>query len=167
MFRADIFSSIEKTLIVLLIAMSSVVAFFLVAKLFEAITGKKIETLGALVAVWGVFTVLGMVIGLITAASRVSAVGDVMPAALGLIGAVALFAVTKSPKDLPMVSAAVVSFSILLFLGTVLGSHERLRADLYAEAQKYNVERQIARAEVEFIVNAYRRSRGLEPLKDF
>lgn len=164
MYKADILSSIEKTLIVLGISFGFTVVFFLCLKVSEKLSGKKIQQSALLCLIAFVFGMLALVTGVITGASRSAAVGDVLPAALGLIGAVALYVVTKTKTEIPVASTAVISFSALLLLGTVLGSYERVRSAAYQESLKYDFNRLKSQADIEFVINGYRRSRGLSPI---
>lgn len=165
MYGADILSSIEKTLIIFVISAGFTIIFFLFLKIAGYVSGKRIEQTVSLCLIAFVFGTLALVTGVITGASRSSAVGDVLPAVLGLIGAVALYVITKSKTKIPVASTAVTAFSILLLLGTILGSYERVRSEAYQESLKYDSNRLKIKAAIEFVINGYRRSRGLAPLK--
>ncbi|WP_299618153.1 hypothetical protein [uncultured Tateyamaria sp.] len=164
MYGTDITASLEKTLIIVAIAAGFVLVVFLFLKVVEAVSDQKQSQIPVLCLIAFVFGTLALVTGMITGASRNAAVGDVIPAALGLIGAVALYVVTKSPREVPLAATAVASFSILLLFGTVLGSYERVRSVAYQESLRYDFPRLKSQADIEFVINGYRRSRGLEPL---
>lgn len=135
-----------------------------VALLSGRIRRERVQRLGAICVVAFVFGLLALVAGIVTGSSRVAAVGQVLPAALSLIGGVALFLFSRAPGEMPILASAVASFAALLLLGIVLGSFERMRAEAYAEAQRYDMARLRAQADVEFFINGYRASRGLAPL---
>ena len=164
MYQTDIFSSLEKTLVVLGVCTVFSLVVFLFLKVVEGVGTKRIEGIGQLCLVAFVFGLLAAVTGIITAASRSSAVGDVLPAALGFIGAVALYVITKQKSEIPVAATAVTAFSAMLLFGTVLGSYERVRAVAYQSAQEYNFERLKTQADIEFVINSYRKSRGLDPI---
>lgn len=111
-----------------------------------------------------VFGTLSMVFGIIMAASRTSAVADVIPAALALIGGVALYLITKEKEKTVEIAVSVLSFSCLLFIGTILGSYERQRSEFQAAHFKYDLQDQMRKADNELIINAYRKSRNLKPI---
>ena len=95
MYGTDITASLEKTLIIVAIAAGFVLVVFLFLKVVEAVSDQKQSQIPVLCLIAFVFGTLARVTGMITGASRNAAVGDVIPAALGLIGAVALYVVTK------------------------------------------------------------------------
>lgn len=107
------------------------------------------------------FAFLGFVIGLVMAASRDAAVGAVVPASLTFVGGVAVFLFGKPEYDKAIVFSAAFGFSAMMLFGTVLGSYERARAVEYARSAVPL----LRAAETEFLVNAFRTSRGLAPLR--
>ena len=165
MYGSDILAGIEKTLTVTALAAGFSLLVFFVLKATKAITGKEISNAFSLCLVAFVFGTLALVTGMITGASRSAAVGQILPAALGLIGAVALHVITKAEAEISVTATAVTAFSLLLLLGTVLGSYERVRAAAYQESQRYDLQRLKTQTDIEFVINGYRRSRGLEPVE--
>jgi hypothetical protein len=164
MHLSDIMAGLERGAIVFGLSFGLAALIFILGQWSRAALGKAVPNLLTLCVVAFVFGILALVTGLVTGASRSAAVGQVLPAALGLIGAVALFVVTKSPKDIPLAATAVAAFSVMLLVGTVLGSYERVRSVAYENAQRYDLKRLKTEADVEFFINGYRGSRGLAPL---
>ncbi|MCE8419640.1 hypothetical protein LZ190_13100 [Rhodovulum sulfidophilum] len=164
MYLEDIIASLERALVVAAIAATFSIIVCLSISILAKIAGKATEGLPLLCLVAFVFGTLALVTGMITGASRTVAVGQVLPAALGLIGAVALYVITKSPSEAPIAATAVIAFSLLLLIGTVLGSYERIRFTAYQDAQRYQPQRLKTQADIEFAINGYRRSRGLGPI---
>lgn len=163
MYRSDISAAIDKSLAIIGLGLGFALLLFLVLTAVGVVTRRPIPQIPYLCLVAFIFGILALVIGLITAASRTAAVGDVLPAVLGFIGAVALYVITKSEKMIPVAATAVSSFSILL-LGTVLGSYERARGTAYAESQRFDIRQLIAQANAELAVNGYRVQKGLKPI---
>lgn len=164
MYQTDIISSIEKSMIAIVISAGFTLLYFIFLKVVEQVLGKKISNTLQLCLTAFVFGLLALVTGIVTGASRSAAVGDVLPAALGFIGAVALYVITKTKSEIPIAMTAVVSFSALLLQGTVLGSYERVRSAAYQASLEYDFERLKTQADIEFVINGYRKSRGLEPI---
>ncbi|WP_424927717.1 hypothetical protein [Amaricoccus tamworthensis] len=160
----DIISSLERGFVTALLAASFSFILFLILLIAAKITRKKIERLPLLCLVAFVFGLLALVTGMITGASRNVAVGQVLPASLSLIGAVALYVITKSEAEVPIAATAVIAFSIMLLIGTVIGSYERVRFAAYQDALRYQPSRLKTQADIEFAINGYRRSRGLGPI---
>ena len=104
-------------------------------------------------------------------ASRVGVVANVLPASLTFIGGLALWIIARETKDgtpvtpaqIVVIGPAVISFMVMLFFGTVLGSYERNRAEFQATLDRIDPDRLRHEAEVEFIVNAYRSALCLPP----
>lgn len=164
MYRSDISAAIDKSLAIIGLGLGFALLLFLVLTAVGVVTRRPIPQIPYLCLVAFIFGILALVIGLITAASRTAAEGDVLPAVLGFIGAVALYVITKSEKMIPVAATAVSSFSILLLLGTVLGSYERARGTAYAESQRFDIRQLIAQANAELAVNGYRVQKGLKPI---
>lgn len=161
MYAEDILTSVEKAFVVVLIASAWAALISGALSLQTRFSGIEMPNKLVLCAVSLVFGGLALVMGLITGASRSAAVGDVIPAALAFIGGVALYVITQAKSERATALVAVVSFSVLLMLGVVLGSFERLRSVAYQEALKYDLQTLKAQADAEFAINGYRRSRGL------
>lgn len=164
MHLSDILAGLERGAIVFGLTFGLATTIFILGQWSKVVLGRSIPNLGTICVVAFVFGILALVTGLVTGASRSAAVGQVLPAALGSIGAVALFVVTKAPKEIPLAATAVSAFSLMLLVGTVLGSYERVRSVAYEDAQRYDLKRLKTEADVEFFINGYRRSRGLTPL---
>lgn len=164
MHFSDIVASFEKTLIVVSISATFVLIYFFVLKFIEIYSQRPITNMGHLCITAFIFGLLAIVVGVITGASRSTSVGNVVPAALGLVGAVALYVVTREKANISIAATAVISFSTLLLLGTVLGSFERSRFVLYQSSLSYDFKNLKHQADLEFAINGYRRSRGLEPI---
>ncbi|MBI1170675.1 hypothetical protein GC209_04675 [bacterium] len=164
MEQSDVLAALQMTIVVTGLAAGFAVLVFLLVTSYAALSGARVERIPFLCLVAFLFGTLALVTGMLTGASRTAAVGDVLPAGLGFIGAVALYVFTKPKRDLSVAAVAVVSFSILLFLGTVMGSYERARAVTFEESQKYDRDRLIYQANIEAVVNGYRKHRGLPPI---
>ena len=107
-----------------------------------------------------VFGTLAIVTGFLTTTSRQSAISDVIPAVLTLIGGLALYIIDKGYEKFYVTGIAVFSFSTMLFVGGAMGSLERQKG----EAQSKSPALLKREADVEFAINAYRKSLGLSPL---
>lgn len=165
MYLTDILASIEKSIVAIFLVAGFTVTYFAALLISEKILCKEIPQKHILCLTSFVFGLLAIVAGIVTGASRSAAVSDVLPAALGLIGAVALYVVTREKSDISIASSAVVAFSTMLLLGTVLGSYERVRSAAYQSSQQYDFERLKNQADIEFVINGYRRSRGLSSIE--
>lgn len=161
MHRSDILLSIEKALVLVACAGTLSLILFIALSAWSSSKMKSVDQIGPVVGACFVFGVLGIVIGITMGSSRTPVVDTVLPAALSFIGGVALFVITRDKSDFVIVSAAVVGFSVLMFVGTILGAFERNRAIIQA---KYDLKRLTWEAETEFAINAYRDSMGLAEL---
>lgn len=160
----DILQAGEKVVVGILCVAAFVALSALAVTAVGKIAGGGILFSGLHLGAMFLFGFLAFVVGLVMAASRVGAVGNVVPGALTLIGGVALFLFNREAVDRLLVAGAVFGFSAMLLFGTVLGSYERERALRQAEEAAVDPERLHDLAEVEFFVNAFRESRGLPPL---
>lgn len=161
---ADILQSGEKLAIGILCVAAFAAVSALSVSVIARISGARIPFSSLHLGAMFLFGFLAFVIGLVMAASRVGAVADVVPGALTLIGGVALFLFNREAGDRLLVASAVFGFSAMLLFGTILGSYERERALRQAEWMAIDPQRLHALAEIEFFVNAFRKSRGLDPL---
>ncbi|MBP0483849.1 hypothetical protein [Sagittula salina] len=166
MHWVDLIAAAEKTGIVLLASSILPVAVLIGAGLANRREKPDRLPTGQLAMVALVFGCLACVTGLIAGASRTAVTGQVLPAALGLIGAVALYTVIQKEASLPVAGCAVLAFSLMLAFGTVLGSYERARSQAFAEAQRYDMGILKTQADIEAVINGYRRARAL-PVLDF
>jgi hypothetical protein len=164
MYQSDVLVGLEKTLIIVGLATGYSAIVFLVLTSLGTLTGKAVARIPLLCLVAFIFGTLALSTGMITASSREAAVGDVLPAALGLIGAVALYVFTKVEREAPLAATAVASFAILLLLGTLIGSYERARAVDYLANHRFDKKQLIDEANLELLVNGYRAHIGLQPL---
>lgn len=71
------------------------------------------------------FALLGSIAGLLTGNSRVAAVGDVLPAVLTIVGALAAILLGKSRAYRATALGCALSLSIATFTGTIWGAHMR------------------------------------------
>lgn len=106
------------------------------------------------------FGILAIVTGFLTATSRETAIANVIPAVLTLIGGLALYIVDKGQEKFLVTGISVLSFSMMLFMGAALGSFERQKGE--AQAKSPTMLRKAA--DIEFAINSYRRSLGLQPI---
>lgn len=104
------------------------------------------------------FGLLAIVAGFLTANSRSPAVADVLPAVLTVIGGIALFLVDKGIERFILAGVAVISFSLMVFVGSALGSFERQKAEARATSP-FALKRA---ADTEFTIKLYREYLGLE-----
>jgi hypothetical protein len=75
-------------------------------------------------------SLLGIVTGQITGLSRSGAVGDVLPAVLGLLGGLTLYLIgTKGRALQSVVAAGVIGLTLNLIVGIYWGSHSRQLAE--------------------------------------
>lgn len=160
MFLSDIAASFLKLLVGLACVFVFSGAALLLQLMLSVLLKRVARPTGEQALSLFLFAFLGWVMGLVMAASREAAVGTVIPAALTLIGGVALFLFTEPRYKKEIVFAAVFGFSAMLLFGTVLGSYERARA--IADAR--SIDRLVRAAQTEFLVDAFRKSRGLPPL---
>lgn len=111
-------------------------------------------------AVAATFGALAVTTGFLMAASRESAVADVIPAVLTLVGGLALFAIDKDFAKIWVVGPAIVSFSLMMFVGAALGSIERQDGEM----RLIPPERLLYEARLEKAVNVFRKAHGLPPI---
>lgn len=166
MYRADVLLAAQKAGVLVLCSGVVALVVFIVAASVAATTMRNDEGAGRVAGTSFVFGLIGIVVGITMAASRSPAVANVLPAAISFIGAAALWVITREKGNAITVGAAVASFTILLFTGTVIGAFERDRSLAQASTAGYDRFRLMQEAEVEQAVNAYRNSLGLPP-KDF
>lgn len=164
MFRSDLLQAAEKTATGMLVAVAFAAAMTVALFLFRkvALSERRAgETEAAFFGVVFVFGFLAFTIGLVMAASRASAVGQVAPAILSFIGAVAMYLVASDRGRPVLIGGAVLSFAAMLLFGTVLGSYERERARIQASEATLDLRRLQREADAELVINAYRKARGL------
>lgn len=104
------------------------------------------------------FSIVGMINGYMTGSSRVSAISNLVPAALTLVGGIAVYVFTKGGKPSVMAAFAVINFSILTLVGTLIGGYERLQTEQVQNSLAY----QQNEIDKEFLIRRYRRGLGLE-----
>ena len=114
MYWADLAAGAEKTAIAFGVLLAFVLLVFVALRLVAHVFSVIIQSIPLICGVTAVFGSLALVTGMITGASRSAAVGQVLPAALGLIGAVALFVLTKVKSESLVAGTAVISFSVML-----------------------------------------------------
>jgi len=133
---------------------------FLAAILIAAITffsymffNKRSLTFSAPKSLVGIvsitFSLLGIVVGFLSAGSRESILGQVIPASLSLIGLLSAYLFTKQSEALPYVIASAFTLTSGILLGTVWGAEYRVQSsssreiiDLRAATLKYCLEEQ-------------------------
>lgn len=165
MYRADVLLAAEKAGVLVLCSGLVAIVIFIFAASVAATTMREDESAGRVAGASFVFGLIGIVVGITMAASRSPAVGNVLPAAISFIGAAALWVITREKGHAVTVGAAVASFTLLLFTGTVIGAFERDRSLAQAAAADQDRFRLMQEADLELAVNAYRRSLGLPPLE--
>jgi hypothetical protein len=174
MYRADLLLALEKSAIILACAAACALLVRMALAIRMIGTPGREEPVGPATGAAFVFALLGVVTGFTMGASRVAVVASIVPAALTFIGGLALLIVTgraRSAEAAPQpdgvtLGCAVVSFTLLLFFGLVLGAFERIRAEHETRNLAFDRERLLHEARVEFTTNAFRRSLGLAP-RDF
>jgi hypothetical protein len=111
-------------------------AAMLLTAILVAIARPKSEQKEFIVVI-AAFTMLGIIVGYLTAFSRQSAIGAVLPAVLSLMGALAVFLVGKDKSSRLVVGLSVLAFSLSLLLGTTWGSVMRSIAEEYKSSEVY------------------------------
>ena len=119
------------------------------------IAAVRVLTQGALFGL--PMSVIAIMAGFLTGASREPAVDALVPAALTLLGGLAMYMVGKGRLRGQVVGFAVLVFSINLMVGVSLGSISREKHEAYLESAVY-LKRQ---ANTEFQVRLYRKGLGL------
>jgi hypothetical protein len=104
------------------------------------------------------FGIVGMISGYLTGSSRVSAISAIVPAALTLVGGVAVYLFTKGGKSAVMAAFAVVNFSVMILIGVSIGARHRVQAEDYEKSYDYRVRD----LETEFRLQQYRHGLGLD-----
>ena len=130
---------------------------FFVALLVYAICFKQSARIEIAIVALG-FSSLGIVAGYLTGLSRQPAVGDLIPAVLSLIGALAVYIVGKSKNSRRMVGAVIFILSVSLLLGTIWGAVTRTETDVYLKSKEYLIQRALVEKEVQ----DFRKALGLD-----
>ena len=107
------------------------------------------------------FAVLGTTVGFVTGLSRETAVGDVLPAFLALVGGVSVYLVSKGGRSAIISAVAVVVLCVALSGGIGYGSRARVQGEEAAASP----ENQRALANRELNLMRYRESIGLPEKK--
>jgi hypothetical protein len=112
----------------------------------------------------GVFTgipfgIIGVSSGYLTGLSRVGAISSLVPAGLTLLGAVATYLFGKGGKAAVLAAFAIVNFSVMTMVGTLIGGREREQAARIVNSYEYKRARIIE----EGLLAKVRRSWGLPP----
>lgn len=94
------------------------------------------------------FSSLGMATGYLTGLSRESAVGDVIPATLSLIGGLSIYMIGKNKESRIPVSLSVLVFSVCLILGTSWGAVLRQESVYYLQSKQFLKKKAITEKEV-------------------
>ncbi|MGV6848318.1 MAG: hypothetical protein ACWA5A_08065 [Marinibacterium sp.] len=155
---------------VLLVSIVPILFAILVAALYYGYGRftRSAEYLGEVASTSLAFGLLATCVGVLMALSREPAVGTVLPAALSLIGGVALYLVNGEGKRSAVTITGVLSFSVMLLYGGMVGGDIRESGEAeakYLELQeKYDVEQHKALAERELLINTRRTAMGLSPL---
>jgi len=102
-------------------------------------------------------SVIAMMAGFLTGASREPAVDALVPATLTLLGGLAMYMVGKGSLRGQVVGFAMLVFSINLMVGVSLGSISREKHEAYLESAGYLKQQ----ANTEFQVRSYRKGLGL------
>ncbi len=102
--------------------------------------------------------------GFLAGFSRVAILGQLLPAALGLFGGVAIFLFGQNQQHKLLVGVAITSFSACLLMGFLMGYQDRRDAERFESNLRYDVDFRRNQAKREFAINTVRKSYGLEPL---
>ncbi|CAN0423461.1 unnamed protein product, partial [Phaeothamnion confervicola] len=103
------------------------------------------------------FSVIGVLCGFLTGASRSPVVSATIPALLTLFGALVAYLMTKGRASALLASTAIIAFSSSLIFGSIAGSLERDAS----EAELTSLRHLRAQAEKELALDVYRTSLGL------
>jgi len=106
------------------------------------------------------FGIIGISSGYMTGLSRVGAISALVPAGLTLVGAVAAYLFGKGGKPAILASFAVINFSIMTVVGSLIGGRERVET----EQAETSLDHRINQIKEEAILQNYRKSLGLLPL---
>lgn len=169
MYLDDIIASGEKVLVVLGISavwglFLGIIAWFLSYLFAGRENFSRNQSLLTLILASFVFGMFAFVFGLTMSASRTGAVANVVPAALTFLGGLALWLITKEKANAPVIAVCVLSFSAMFLFGTVSGSYERQRAIQASEKQRYDLKILKDKADAEYVINVYRKSKRLKPI---
>jgi hypothetical protein len=107
------------------------------------------------------FSIVGIVSGYMTGSARVSAISNLVPAAITLIGAVVAYLFTKGGKSAVMSAFAVINFSILILVGVLIGGYERQQSEQIENSLEYK-ENELLK---EFTLERQRRALQMEILQ--
>jgi hypothetical protein len=100
------------------------------------------------------FGIVGVTSGYLTGLSRVSAVSALVPAALTLVGGVAVYLLGKGGKPALLAAFAAVDFSVLMLIGALIGARERDDPNGLLDAEILKLKR-------ELVIEQYRNSWSL------
>jgi hypothetical protein len=113
----------------------------------------------ALTAVWIALPIglAGMVAGYLTGLSRAPAAGNLVPAVLALVSAVALAFIGKTREHAWAVAFSIIAFSLNILLGTTMGA--TARDNHLALLQSPDYQKKLAAHE--YMIRNYRKALGL------
>lgn len=95
------------------------------------------------------FSTLGLVSGYLTSLSRQPAIGDLMPAALSLIGALSIYMIGNKQESRVAVSVGVVVFSCCLLVGANWGAVTRAESEHYLKSKDYRMQQILLEKEID------------------
>lgn len=104
------------------------------------------------------FSIIGMTSGYLTGLSRVSAVSALVPAALTLVGGVAVYLFGKGGKTAVLAAFSVINFSAMMMVGGLIGGRERVAA----EQAENSLDAKIRLSDEEAALRRHRFNLGLE-----
>lgn len=112
------------------------------------------------------FCSLGIVTGFLSGLSRQPVLAAVLPSVLSMIGGVLLVVVSKDNTNKNLVGTSIFFFSIMILIGTCWGAVSRNYAEFNEQHLDHGAEiiRLKKQALIEYEVNRYRSTLGLQPL---
>jgi hypothetical protein len=106
----------------------------------------------------GPFGIVGVTAGYMTASSRIGVIGALLPAALTLVGGIAVYLTAKGGKAAVFSAFAVINFSVMMLLGAEIGGRERLQSIQLQNTLEY----QRSQIKQQFLTQRFCLSLGLD-----
>ncbi|MBV9393363.1 MAG: hypothetical protein JOZ84_03025 [Methylobacteriaceae bacterium] len=124
------------------------------------------ENFGAVFFTVLAFSLLGFITGEVTANSRESAVGAVLPGVLTLLGSVAAYTIsTRGIKQQSGISAILICFSLTFLVGAIFGALVRQEYELALQSPSWLVQRELAAQQPNLPVEIQRLEDYIQMLK--
>jgi hypothetical protein len=105
------------------------------------------------------FSITGAIVGFLAGLSREPAVSALVSAVLSLVGGLVVYIIARQEQGADRATVALTSMTILILIGSIIGSSYREAYNSYVNSVTYQYE--VIRRE--FLTERYRRGLGLPP----